>query len=218
MRPVSRKRIAASMRRQRLVAARPKRFRGTTEADPSKVPAPNLLQRNFHRDRPNKAWVGDITAIWTQAGWAYAALLVDLCTRRIVGWAVSSSCDTNLALRALDQAEAPGLLHHTDRGSTYTADAYRERLRAHGMLCSMSRTGNSLQRRSHALRNQPVHEVGSTPQDSEVNRVKRWYLDEWVKAVNGHGGFETWTADVSFDPPDVHDILGRHETAQRRAD
>ena len=146
-RPVSRTSIAASMRRQRLVAARPKRFRRTTEADPSKVPAPNLLQRNFHRDRPNQAWVGDITAIWTQAGWAYLALLVDLCTRRIVGWAVSSSCDTNLALRALEQAVArhvppPGLLHHTDRGSTYTADAYRARLRAHDMVCSMSRTGN----------------------------------------------------------------------------
>ena len=96
---------------------------------------------------PNQAWVGDITYVWTLAGWAYLAVLVDLCTRRIVGWAVSAHCDTELALRALTNAvarhrPAPGLLHHTDRGSTYTAGDYRDALKDYGMVASMSRKGN----------------------------------------------------------------------------
>ncbi len=84
--------------------------------------------------------------MWTFRGWAYLALLVDLCTRRIVGWSVSEHCDTALALQALQNAVArhrpgPGLLHHTDRGATYTAGAYRRRLHALGMVASMSRKG-----------------------------------------------------------------------------
>jgi transposase InsO family protein len=93
------------------------------------------------------AWCGDITFIWTEQGWVYLALLIDLCTRSIVGWAVSERCDTELALRCLNRAVArhrpgAGLLHHSDRGSTYTAAAYRSRLRELGMTQSMSRRGN----------------------------------------------------------------------------
>ena len=146
-RTVSRKRVAKRMKALGLCARRPKRFRRTTQADPAHVPAENVLDRRFDDWQPDQAWVGDITFIWTLAGWAYLAILVDLCTRAIVGWAVSDRCDAALALRALDAAIArrkppPGLLHHTDRGSTYTAAAYRARTRAHGMLTSMSRKGN----------------------------------------------------------------------------
>ena len=127
-RSVSRKRIATRMRLLGLRARRPKRFRRTTQADPSHAPAPNLLDRRFQWSKPNQAWVGDITFVWTQQGWAYLAILVDLCTRAIVGWAVGRDCDTELALRCLNAAVAlhrppPGLMHHTDRGSTYTASA-----------------------------------------------------------------------------------------------
>ena len=85
--------------------------------------------------------------IWTADGWCYLAILVDLCTRSIVGWAVSDHCDTDLALRALEAAcarhqPAPGPLHHTDRGSTYSATDYRARLHQLGMQQSMSRKGN----------------------------------------------------------------------------
>lgn len=146
-RAVSRKRVAKRMKALGLCARRPKRFRRTTKADPSHLPADNVLDRRFDDWQPDEAWVGDITFIWTFAGWTYLAIVVDLCTRAIVGWAVSDHCDTVLALRALDAAIArrrppPGLLHHTDRGSTYTATAYRARTRAHGMITSMSRTGN----------------------------------------------------------------------------
>lgn len=141
------KRVATRMRVMGLTARRPKRFRRTTEANPNHVPAPNLLDRQFDWSRPDQAWVGDITYIWTLAGWVYLAIMVDLCTRGIVGWAVGQHCDTSLALRALDVAVARrrpqrGLLHHTDRGSTYTAEDYRKRQRDVGMVTSMSRKGN----------------------------------------------------------------------------
>ncbi len=143
----ARKRIAKRMRTLNLQARRPKRFRRTTQADSSHVPAENLLARRFSWPLPNQAWVGDITYVWTAAGWAYLAILLDLCTRSIVGWAVGDHCDTSLALRALESAVArhrppPGILHHTDRGSTYTASAYRRRTCELGMVESMSRKGN----------------------------------------------------------------------------
>ena len=146
-RRVGRKRVAARMKKLGLVARRRKRFRRTTQADPAHVPAPNLLDRRFDWSEPNQAWVGDITYILTVAGWVYLALLVDLCTRKAVGWALSKNCDTDLALRALRNAVArerppPGLLHHTDRGSTYTAKGYQDELKRLGMTVSMSRKGN----------------------------------------------------------------------------
>lgn len=135
------------MRELGLHALRPKRFRRTTQADPTKAPASNILARRFTWERPNQAWVGDVTYLWTAMGWTYVAILVDLCTRTIVGWAVSRHCDTDLTLRALDNAFASqgypeGVLHHTDQGSTYTANRYQERLQEYGMTASMSRKGN----------------------------------------------------------------------------
>jgi transposase InsO family protein len=146
-RHVSRKRVEARMRTLGLQARRRKRFRRTTQADGSHTPAPNLLARRFNWEVPNRAWAGDITYVWTAQGWCYLAILVDLCTRAIVGWALGDSCDTNLALRALEAAvarhrPAAGLLHHSDRGSTYTAAYYRARLQELGMHASMSRKGN----------------------------------------------------------------------------
>ena len=146
-RRVGRKRVEARMRALGLRGRRPKRFRRTTRADETQRPAPNLLDRRFHWPAPNQAWCGDITFIWTEDGWVYLALLVDLCTRSIVGWAVSRNCDAALALRCLNNAVArhrppAGLMHHSDRGSTYTADAYRKRLHELEMVQSMSRRGN----------------------------------------------------------------------------
>jgi putative transposase len=144
---VGRKRVAARMRALGLRARRPKHFRRTTQADPLHVPAPNVLDRRFDGWAPDEAWVGDITYVWTLMGWVYLAIVVDLGTRGIVGWALSNRCDAELALKALNAAvarrrPAPGLLHHTDRGATYTAGNYRARLHALGMQASMSRRGN----------------------------------------------------------------------------
>jgi transposase InsO family protein len=146
-RRVSRKRVEARMRALGLRSKRAKRFRRTTQADAEHAPSPNVLNRQFTKTSPHEAWCADITFIWTEQGWVYLALLIDLCTRSIVGWAVSERCDTELALRCLNRAVArhrpgAGLLHHSDRGSTYTAAAYRSRLRELGMTQSMSRRGN----------------------------------------------------------------------------
>ena len=142
----SRKRVAERMKVLGLVARRPKRFRRTTQADGSPV-APNLLGRQFSGHGRNEVWVGDVTYIWTWEGWEYLAILVDLGTRAIVGWATSQWCDTDLCLLALERAVArhhppAGLMHHTDRGSTYTASAYQKRLAELGMVASMSRKGD----------------------------------------------------------------------------
>lgn len=98
---------------------------------------------------PNVAWAGDITYLWTQEGWLYLAVLLDLYARNVVGWAMSEQVNTELVNQALEMAvgrrqPARGLLHHTDRGSQYASHAYRDQLRRHGMICSMSGKGDCL--------------------------------------------------------------------------
>ncbi len=119
----------------------------TTTADPSKRPADNLLDRDFHADKPNQKWVTDITYIHTSLGWVYLAAVLDLFSRKIVGWSMNTSLSTGLVSDALRHAiearqPSPGLLHHSDRGCQYTSDAYQKTLATMGIVCSMSRTGN----------------------------------------------------------------------------
>lgn len=120
----------------------------TTQADSSKRPAPNILDRDFTADRPNQKWATDITYLPTAAGWVYLAVVLDLFSRKAVGWAMSDSLATPLvsaALRRAIESRRPGrgeLLHHSDRGSQYTSDDYQQTLRTLGVECSMSRTGD----------------------------------------------------------------------------
>jgi len=144
---VGKKRVARIMR-ENGIKARPKRkFRLTTDSAHALPVAPNLLDRNFSASAPNQAWVGDITYVWTLEGWMYLAVLIDLHSRAVVGWALSERMTRQLVLDALAMAIArrrPGsdLLHHTDRGSQYASAEYRAALQAHGIVCSMSRKGN----------------------------------------------------------------------------
>jgi transposase InsO family protein len=124
-----------------------RRFRTTTDSKHSFPIAPNLLERNFTAVRPNESWVTDITFLWTLQGWLYLAVILDLFSRRVVGWATSRNVDRHLALAALDMAldrrqPGSGLVHHSDRGSTYASDDYRKALEAGGIECSMSRKGD----------------------------------------------------------------------------
>jgi transposase InsO family protein len=146
-RRVGRKRVARLMRGMGLAARRRRRFRRTTDSRHSFPIAPNLLGRNFTAAAPDRVWLADLTYIWTAEGWLYLAVVLDLCTRRVVGWAMADHLGHELALAALDMAiarqrPAPGLVHHADRGVQYAAHGYRARLLAHGMLCSMSRKGD----------------------------------------------------------------------------
>lgn len=111
--------------------------------------APHVLNRQFDVAKPNAVWVGDITYLWTQEGWLYLAVLLDLYSRTVVGWSLSDRMDSGLVKGALEMAigrrhPEAGLIHHTDRGSQYACHAYRDVLRAHGMVCSMSRKGDCL--------------------------------------------------------------------------
>ena len=121
------------MRKQHLVARpqrRKKRGACTTDSNHAFPIAPDLVGRNFTAVAPNKVWVTDLTYIWTREGWLYLAALIDLCSRRVVGWAVSERIDRELCLTALRMALAarrpgPGLVHHSDRGSQYASEDYR---------------------------------------------------------------------------------------------
>ena len=140
-------RVARLRRVQGLEATRRRRFRVMTEHHQMPPPAPNRLQQHFAVARPNRVWVGDITAIPTRAGWLYLAAVLDLYSRRVVGWAMSPRADRALATDALTMAlrhrqPQPGLIHHTDQGCQYVATAYRQVLALHGLVASMSRRGN----------------------------------------------------------------------------
>jgi putative transposase len=109
--------------------------------------APNILDGNFMADAPNRKWAGDISYIWTSEGWLYLAIVLDLFSRRIIGWAVSDRLKKDLALRALQRAitmrcPPPGLIHHSDRGSQYCSGDYQKLLGSLGIIASMSGKGN----------------------------------------------------------------------------
>jgi transposase InsO family protein len=146
-RRIGRKRVARLMRGMGLAARRRRRFRRTTDSRHAFPIAPNLLERNFTAEAPDRVWLADLTYIWTAQGWLYLAAVLDLYTRRVVGWAMADHLRHELTLAALDMAivrqrPAPGLVHHADRGVQYAAHGYRTRLRRHGMVCSMSRKGD----------------------------------------------------------------------------
>ena len=143
-RRVGRKRVARLMRESGLRGRFPRRFRRTTDSRHGHRIAPNVLERNFESRAPNEVWVGDITYVPTTEGWLFLAVLLDLFSRRIVGWAMSDHIDTELALSALRMAinerePTPGLIHHTDRDVRYASDEYQAELTRHGMQPSMSR-------------------------------------------------------------------------------
>lgn len=146
----SEKRVARLMREDGLVARGTRRFVITTDSAHAAPVAPNLLARRFalaHHPTPDRAWVGDLTYIPTRAGWCYLAVLLDLASRRVVGWATGATLDAGLPLTALRRALAErrpraGLIAHSDRGSQYASQAYRAVLSAHGVVQSMSRKGD----------------------------------------------------------------------------
>lgn len=147
---VGTKRVARLMRRDGIVARRRRRTRvSTTTSEHSDPIAPNLLERRFDVNGVslNEVWVSDLTYIPTREGWLYLATILDLGSRRCVGWSMGSRIDVELALGALRMAlearrPAPGLIAHSDRGSQYASDAYRGLLEAHGAIASMSRKGD----------------------------------------------------------------------------
>ena len=147
-RTVSRGRVERLMHRHALRAQRPRAFRVcTTDSNHALPIAPNLLDRNFAPTAPNQVWLTDITDVPTDEGWLYLAVVLDLFSRKAIGWAMRDHLRTELPLAALTMAlqrqrPAPGLLHHSDRGCQYASADYRTALKNHGITPSMSRKGN----------------------------------------------------------------------------
>ena len=144
---VCRHRVARLMREQYLKARPRRKFVRTTDSSHSLPTPPNVLDRKFVATEPNRVWAGDVTYLPTREGWLYLAVLLDLYSRRVVGWSMSEHNDEALTLDALQMAidqrrPAPGLLHHSDRGTTYASGTYQDILAQHGFVCSMSRKGN----------------------------------------------------------------------------
>ena len=142
-----RHRVARIRRESGIAARRRRRFKVTHYARRHKNTAPDRIRRRFQAERPNQCWVGDVTFISTRQGWLYLAVLIDLCSRKVVGWAMSDRNDEPLVSAALRMAithrQPPaGLIHHTDRGVLYSSGNYRRLMAAHGLLASMSRHGD----------------------------------------------------------------------------
>lgn len=144
-----RHRVARLRREHGIEAERKRRFRRSYAARNNEAAAPNMLQRDFRVSEPNTAWVSDTTFVPTRRGWLYLAIVLDLYSRRIVGWSMSERNDRRLVIDALTMAidwrrPGTGLIHHSDQGIQYGCSMYRELLNAHAMIQSMSRKGNCL--------------------------------------------------------------------------
>ena len=145
--PASKARIERLMRENGIRGRRKRRHKATTDSKHSLPVAPNLLDRNFSPSAPNQVWTADLTYIWTDEGWLYLAVVLDLFNREVVGWSLKPKMTADIVIDALPMAwfrrkPAPGLIHHSDRGSQYASHAFQARLKEYGMVCSMSRKGN----------------------------------------------------------------------------
>jgi len=145
--PVSRNKARKLMKEAGVKAKQVKKFKVTTNSNHQLPVFKNLLNREFEVAQPDQVYAADVTYIWTQEGWLYLAVVIDLCSRRVVGWSMSSRMKAKLVCDALQMAlwhrgPKAGLIHHSDRGSQYASRAFRRLLKTHGILGSMSRKGD----------------------------------------------------------------------------
>jgi transposase InsO family protein len=145
--PCSKNRVARLMRREGIKAKTPRKFKATTDSKHNLPVAPNLLDQRFDIIEPNKVWLADITYVATEEGWLYLAGIMDLGSRRIIGWSMDKQMSRTLTIEALrmalgTRADVQGVMHHSDRGSQYASEDYQKLLRSEKMICSMSRKGN----------------------------------------------------------------------------
>lgn len=182
---VGRNRIARIMREEGIVGRPKPKFRKTTDSNHKLPVADNVLDRNFVADEPDRAWVADITYIWTQQGWLYLAVILDLFSRRVVGWSMAEHMRTSLVLDALRAAlgsrmpSPAGLVFHSDRGSQYASGDYQKALDENGITCSMSRRGNCWDNAVaesffSTLKTEFVHNVIFLTRDSARHAIAEW--------------------------------------------
>jgi putative transposase len=202
---VTEKTVGRIMRENNLRSCTVKKFRVQTTDSNHKMPvAANVLNQQFYTTAPNKVWVTDITYIWTRQGRMYLASVMDLFTRKIVGWSLENRMTNDLVFQALDRAvvakqPAPGLLHHSDRGSQYASLEYQKRLKAYGMTCSMSRRGNcydnAVIESFHAiLKRELIYQVKFSTQEMAKQEIF-WYLEFFYNRKRKHGSLGNLSPD-----------------------
>jgi putative transposase len=192
---VSRRRIGKLMKKMNLSCKTKRRFIATTDSKHSLPIAPNLLARNFTASKPDQCYVGDITYIPTQTGWLYLAVVIDLFSRKVVGWSMESHMKAGLVNNALLMAiwkrkPLAGLLWHTDRGSQYASESHRELLVTHKIKQSMSRKGNCWDNAVsesffHTLKTELVHHVKFNNQE-EAKKAIFEYIEVFYNRSRMH--------------------------------
>lgn len=194
---VGQKRVARLMRRDGLVGRQPRSFVHTTDSNHTYPIAPNRLDRQFDVKgvAMNQVWVSDITYVPTRAGWLYLAIVLDLASRRVVGWAMRTALDAELPLRALRMAlvtrrPPAGLIHHSDRGVQYACSEYRAVLAAHGIEVSMSRTGdcwdNAVAESFFATLELELIQRHNWPTRDEARQSIFTYIETWYNRKRRH--------------------------------
>jgi transposase InsO family protein len=211
----SEKRIARLMRLNGIVAVRPKRFVATTDSNHALPIAENVLDRTFGAETPNTRWTADITYLWTSQGWLYLAVILDLFSRRVVGWAMNQTLERELVLSALDMAigtrrPGPDLLCHSDRGSQYASGDYQQRLKDAGIACSMSRRGNCWDNAPTesffaSLKKEMVYRTRFDTRDQARTAVFDW-IEVWYNRKRRHSA-------IGYISPEVFERQQREQQA-----
>ena len=197
---VGRYQASSLMRRLELHIKSRKRFKVTTDSKHDLPIAPNLLNREFQVDVPDRAWASDISYIWTCQGWLYLAVVLDLFSRKVVGWSLQATMAADLVTEALAMAvgrrcPSPGLLHHSDRGSQYASADYRKELEKFKMIASMSRKGNCwdnavVERFFRSLKTELTdHYLYSTRDDARrdiIEYIEMFYNSERLHSFNDY--------------------------------
>jgi putative transposase len=205
----SRKRVVRLMRAEGLRAKRRRRSRVTTPAAATRPVAPNVLARQFQPGGLNRVWVGDLTACWTLEGWLYLAVLLDLGSRRVVGWAAGALADQALTLAALQRAlvvrrPAPGLVHHSDRGTPYTGAGYQAALATHGLMPSMSRRGdcwdNAVAESFFATLKTELLTDARWPTRAAATAAIGGYIEGWYNSRRRHSTLD-YVSPVEYEQP-----------------
>ena len=210
---VSRKRVARLMREEGLQGHRRRRFQRTTKSDPSKRAAPNVLKQQFNQTAVNTAWACDISYINTWEGWLYLAVVIDLYSRRVVGYAIADHMQTELVLGALNAAVGSrqpraGLIVHTDRGAQYTSDEHRRALLDAVAVSSMSGKGNCFDNAVvesffGTLKEELIYrKAWSTRLDAEI-AIKQ-YIDGFYNPRRRH-------SSIGFISPIEFEVLNRQQ-------
>ena len=209
--PIGRRRTARLMRENGLAARQKRRFKRTTDSTHAWPVVPNLLDQDFAAEAPDQKWSADISYIWTAEGWLYLAVLIDLFSRRVVGWAVSDRLKKDLALRALRMAlvtrhPPSGLIHHSDRGSQYCSIDYQAVLRKHDLLISMSGKGNCydnavVETFFKTIKSELIWPVAWQTRCQAENAVAR-YIDGFYNPIRRH-------STLGYQSPVQFEMAGR---------